>query len=419
MLPLSGTSASTTRWLLAVASLAVFFFSACGKRTPAPAGPLQHEAYLWQDPRLTSAATALARARGKLSAIAILAAEGSARDGRLVFREVGSPPSGNDHAHVIRLGQSTTGLGWTGPDREALARQVKRLAATHPREIQIDYDCPARRLAEYMSLLEFTRAAAGTVPVTFTALPSWLDVAAFPDLARAFPRFVLQVHSLDLPSQPREPVVLCDPAAARRAVEKASALGVPFRVALPTYGSEVLFGADGKVLDVVSEDATTVPAASIASRQRVFADPAAMAGLVREWSEFRPAGLTGICWYRLPVDGDRRNWTWSTFADALNGVARTSPVEISITTGNSGAFHITLGNPGSAHAPLPEKFTLPDGTLAADATRPYRLGGGASPVFLLDSTDPSWPWLAPGQTLVVGWLRHRAPPAKILSTPYP
>lgn len=401
--------------------MAAFFLTSCAEKPPAPAGALEHEAYLWQDPFRPAAAAALERARssGRLSATAILAAEGSVRDGKLVFREIPKPPSGAAIAHVVRLGQSTAGLDWSGANRQALARQVARLAATKPREIQIDYDCPVRRLGDYMKLLDFLRSRAGAVPLAFTTLPSWLDSPAFPALARAFPGYVLQVHSLALPSKPDEAVVLCDPDAARRALEKASAFGVSFRVALPTYGSEVLFGTDGKILDVVSEDTTTIPAAAIASRQRVFADPVAMAGLVREWTDQRPAGLTGICWYRLPVDGDRRNWTWATFADAIEGRARAASVEITTSTGSGGSFHITMVNPGDAHAPMPDRFNLPDGTLAADAARPYHLTGSSMLTFLRDPADPIWPWLAPGQRLVVGWFRHPDPPGKISATPHP
>jgi hypothetical protein len=404
---------------LARAFMLCFFFAACAEKPPVPGKPLEHEGYLWQDPNGPQSAAALARARGKLSAIAILAAEGSARDGKLVFREIRNLPTGADISHVIRLGQSTNQLVWSPENRETITRQLKRLAATRPREIQIDFDCPVRRLAEYKELLDHLRASAGPVPLTFTGLPSWLDAPAFADLARAFPRFVLQVHSLDLPSSPGAPVILCDQEAARRAVAKASALGVEFRVALPTYGSEVLFDSDGKVLDVVSEDASGLPPADLARRERVFADPEMMAALVREWNTRRPAGLTGICWYRLPVEGDRRNWTWSTLADAIEGKARVSTVEIQVVAGRDGVFHVTLVNSGDSHALSPGKIVLPAGTLAADATRPYHRSGGYAPVFLHDPADPIWPWLAPGEQRVVGWFRHPNPPEKISTTPRP
>ena len=396
-----------------------FLFAACAKKPPVPSGPLEHEAYLWQDPNRPQAAAALARARGKLTAIAILAAEGAGREGKISFREIANFPAGPDIGHVIRLGQSTTELVWSSENRETITRQVKRLAAKQPREIQIDFDCPTRRLEDYRQLLVILRAASGAVPITFTALPSWLDAPCFAGLARAFPAYVLQVHSLDLPSKPGEPVVLCDPETARRAVTKASGLGVDFRVALPTYGSEVFFDSDGKILDVVSEDTTDLPPVTLARRERVFADPEMIAALVREWTAHRPSGLSGICWYRLPVEGDRRNWTWATLADAMEGKARGSSVEIQVIAGRDGVSYVTLVNPGDSHALSPGKIVLPAGTLAADATRPYHRSGGYAPVFLHNPDDPIWPWLAPGERRVVGWFRHPNPPAKLSPSPRP
>lgn len=413
-------SAVTRRLAMVLVMMTAWGSLACSARREVPTEPLVHEAYLWQDPQRPAAAAALKRAReNKLSAIAILAAEASVRDGHLTFREIPEPPTGRDIIHVVRLGQSTTGTVWTGANRESVARLVERLAQLHPCEIQIDFDCPARRLGDYHTLLDDLRARAAGVPVAFTALPSWLDVPSFPALARAHPRYVLQVHSLDLPTRPGDAVVLCDPAAARRAVARASELGVPFRVALPTYGSEVLFDGEGKILDVVSEDSSLVPSTAIARRQRVFADPVAMGSLAREWTTRRPAGLTGICWYRLPVEGDRRNWTWSTFTAALAGNPHADTVEIHVRPAGPSLYHITLVNPGNGHAALPDSFALPAETLAADATRPYHPEGEKTPIFLLDPADPTWPWLAPGQELVVGWFRHPAPPARLTPAPRP
>lgn len=413
-LPAEWTRAIVLRLLLLLGGLGGL---GCAKKSSPPAGPLIHEAYLWQDPNRPQAAAALARARGKLSCVAILAAEGAIREGNLSFREIPNLPKGPDFAYVIRIGQSGIGFLKSSEHHEMVTHLVKRLARNSPREIQIDFDCPTSRLVEYKQVLDSLRAAASPVPIAFTALPSWLATPDFATLARAFPRYVLQVHSLDLPSSHGEPVVLCDPAAARCAAEKAASIGVAFRLALPTYGSELLFDADGRVLDVVSEDASRVPTSSIARRERVFASPKEMAALVREWSEHRPRELIGICWYRLPVEGDRRNWTWATFSQAIEGKASVTTLEIHANPGEGGVFHITLFNPGQGHAPMPKDIPLPEGTLAADATRPYHLSGGELPVLLHTSADPIWPWLAPGERLVVGWFRHPNPPSNLSSPP--
>jgi len=59
---------------------------------------------------------------------------------------------------------------------------------------------------------------------------------------------VLQVHSLERPKDINTRFELCDSKAARRAVDLAGKVGVPFRVALPTYGYLIAFDSEGKYL---------------------------------------------------------------------------------------------------------------------------------------------------------------------------
>ncbi|MGH7484878.1 MAG: DUF3142 domain-containing protein, partial [bacterium] len=102
--------------------------------------------------------------------------------------------------------------------------------------------------------------------------------------------------------------------------EKAALFGRPFRVALPTYSYQVAFDAKGTLIGLLAEgpllsfgEGVTVVSAS--------SDPGAMAGLVRDWTEKRPKELTGILWYRLPVAGDRNNWSWPTLRAVMAGRA--------------------------------------------------------------------------------------------------
>ena len=112
---------------------------------------------------------------------------------------------------------------------------VAGFAALGPREIQCDYDCPQKRLDGYRRLLDALQASAGSIPVVPTTLPSWQDEPAFRKLVAGRPGYVLQVHSLQLPKQAGQPVVLFDPDTARAAARKAAALGIPFRIAMATY----------------------------------------------------------------------------------------------------------------------------------------------------------------------------------------
>lgn len=350
------------------------------------------------------------RAAGQLDGFAILAIEASWRAGELHFKEtkLGQFESLGGKSVVIRLGQSVAAMPWTPEGIQMVGEWVGKLAKLGPREIHLDYDCPARKLDEYRKLMTEWRKPAGRVPLVFTALPSWLGERSFKELARQNPGYVLQVHSLDLPSRPDEPVILCDPKAAKSAVSKASGIGVPFRVALPTYGSEVLFGSDGKVLDVVSEDASPVPAARVANRRCVMADPAALGALVADWKSHRPRHLQGIIWYRLPIEGDRRNWPWTTLSAVITCQPIHGECRLHGRPSSGNATDLVLANTGNAPAPLPASLPLPAGTMAADGARPYRLETSGT-CLVIDPEVRHWPWLAPGQILVVGWINHPEP----------
>jgi hypothetical protein len=95
------------------------------------------------------------------------------------------------------------------------------------------------------------------------------------------------------------------------AVEKAARLGIPFRVALPTYGYRVFLGVDGKVIAVQAEGPEpSVPRAKVTE---VRASPAEMAGLVRQWTASRPAALAGTA---IPHEYARQAWLaliWTAF----------------------------------------------------------------------------------------------------------
>ena len=130
---------------------------------------------------------------------------------------------------------------------EARTNQIK------PVELQIDYDCATAKLGDYRAWLAVVQNRIAPLPVTITALPTWLDSPAFVALAAAATNYVLQVHSLTKPEDINTPFLLCDPVAARRAVARAGEIGVPFRVALPTYTYIVAFNAAGKFIGLSAE----------------------------------------------------------------------------------------------------------------------------------------------------------------------
>jgi len=224
-------------------------------------------------------------------------------------------------------------------------------------ELQIDFDCAASKLDGYRVWAATIGARIAPVPLTITVLPSWLDRPGFAPLAAAAAGFVLQVHSLERPKGPGEPLVLCDEAAAIRWVEKAAQLGVPFRVALPTYGYRVAFGPEGKLLGISADGADPAWPAGTVLRE-VLADPVALAGLVRRWTGDRPTSLTGIIWYRLPVGSEALNWRWTTLAALLRGRDPRASLQVETRRPERGLVEIELVNDGERDLDLREAVSV-------------------------------------------------------------
>lgn len=212
-------------------------------------------------------------------------------------------------------------------------------------EFQIDFDCAESKLPGYQVWVEAIRRRVAPVPVTITALPSWVKRRAFRSLVRATDGYVLQVHSLEPPRSVDQVFTLCDPAAARRVVERAAKVGVPFQVALPTYGYEVGFDSSGRFVGISAEGPSpNWPADGVV--KEVSADADAMARLVRAWTRDRPASLQGVIWYRMPVAGDRLNWKWPTLSAVMEGRNPVARLSVRVRNPKAALSEIDLLNVG-------------------------------------------------------------------------
>ncbi len=313
---------------------------------------------------------------------------------------------------VMRIGASLAGETWhEGEALDRVLAEAAWMAAKPSLEFQIDYDCPQRSLGDYQRLLEIIKARHPDKKWTITALPSWLNETAAKQLFKTADGMVLQVHSLQLPDQPQRPVILCDPAAAREAVRKMSKLDVPFRVALNTYGCEVFFDENNRVLDVVSEDGQNPPPPNATRRCVGISDATELANLVAGWQSNPPRGLHGIVWYRLPLDSDRRNWRWITWQRAAGGITPVSDLRLEARAAANGAWDLVLANHGERDERLPEFVSPGCDTLVLEGSNGY--GSDAAYRLILENT--AWPWLPPGNSLIIGWLR----PAQASARPAP
>jgi hypothetical protein len=396
---------------------AVLVVAGCGG--PRANGPLPQEAYVWQ--RSWGPGVSAAVAASPFDALVVWAAEADLGGERL--RTARAEPDWPALAAAgrvglaLRVGPSPLPLGPDHPladDLVELAAEVVAEARRHgvaAAELQLDFDSPTSQLAGYAEVVAVMRRRVAPLPVVVTALPSWLGSPGWRRLAAAADGFVLQVHALELPAPGAgAPPPLCDPAATRRAVEAAARAGRPFRVALPTYGYEVAWDGSGTYLGVVAEgpERAWPPGAR---RAEVAADPTAMAALVRSWTVDRPAALAGVLWFRLPVAGDRRNWSPQALAAVAAGRPPRRHLGPVVRFPETSLAEVDLVNGGeTAEEPPPRLEVRWRGSrlLAADGLGGYRAVDGptgrrAGRLVLTRGTtaDP----VPPGGRRATAWLR--------------
>lgn len=377
------------RWLLA----ALVLLAGC-QRAPVP---LAHEAYLWQ--RLWTPAVARAmddapvggwrvlalqvvgdQLRPAAPDLAVLAARAAPM--RLVVRIEGS-----------RLPIAVEAL------TQALAPLLTRwqAAGVHLVGIEIDHDCASAALADYAHwLVELRGHLPGALPLSITALPSWLDSPALAEVLAAVDHSVLQVHAVQRPQQG-----LFDSERALdwiRAWEQRSPR--PYWVALPAYGVRVRTDAAGALLGVDAEGALdrTGPAGV-----ELRADPLALAHLLAALAADPPQRLRGILWFRLPLPGDRRTLSSASWRALVEGQPLRADWRVRSRAQTQGSVDLWLHNAGNLDAP-PPPVELPVHCSYADALPPYRLRAGTPLVLQPDAAA----WLRSGRQLQIGWARCAA-----------
>lgn len=320
--------------LLVAAGIATWYFLFW--RAPHVSGPLRQEVYVWQRAWTQPVRDAVIQRATNFAHLVALRAEISwttNRQPQLARANV-------DYATLSKLRQPI-GLAlrigpYAGPfTNDNIATYITDTAArivTEARtngvtagELQIDFDCAEAKLDGYRVWVEAIQRRVAPTPVTITALPSWLNARAFKRLAAIATNYVLQVHSVERPRNISAPFTLCDPVLADRAVESAGRLGVPFRVALPTYGYTLAFATDGKFLGLSAEGPRPNWPTNAQLRE-VTSDAVALGSLVRQWTASHPVAMQGVIWYRLPVVTDKRNWNWETFQQVIAS-GKTNPAD--------------------------------------------------------------------------------------------
>jgi hypothetical protein len=386
--------------------------------------PLPQRVYIWQRVWSPALCRSLQSRAAEFSAVDFLAAEISFtpaaptvsyaapnwRNLRTVVLPIGL---------VVRIGPCRSswdpGAAETKTVLAVCAQVLARARANgiEPAELQLDFDSATARLRDYAVLLQNVRQTVAPPRLVITTLPTWLQSPDFGALVGKTDAYVLQVHFLDKPDSSARTFTLCDPVRAARWIQKASALGRPFRIALPAYGYRVAFDSGGKFIGLQAEGPSRAwPEGTVL--RTVWADAPQIAQMVSGLASAIPPACESLCWFRLPCDDDRLAWRWPTLVEVMNGRVPHAEFAVSENAVADGTIDVLLTNRGTNQG-APDAFRLSwhgARMIAGDAAGGWRLEReGDEALVLRPPAGSEGVLVSPGDSARIGWLRLDAPAA--------
>jgi hypothetical protein len=189
-------------------------------------------------------------------------------------------------------------------------------------------------------------------------------------------------------------------------VERASRIGVPFRVALPTYGYTLAFDASGKFIGLSAEGPRPNWPTNAQLRE-VFSNPLELSALVNDWTASRPATMRGVIWYRLPTIVDNFNWRWPTLGAIVASRSLQEKLRIEPRRVEAGLVEINLVNEGeldiSSRLAVEVRWSNTR-LIAGDALRDFELAERSTSAARFQ-TKTQGSRLPAGDRVTIGWLR--------------
>lgn len=355
-----------------------------------------HDAYVWQR-RWTPAVTrAVADQADLMRAWRVLAGQSNRGAPLVTFTPDWDAlkASGRPAIAVIRIDGPQA--RWS---EEGLVEEIIAVVESWRRHgvslvgLELDHDSATARLPEYTRLAAATRARLnGSLPLSITALPTWLASPDLDALLAQVDEVVLQVHGVEPAPHPifqREKATAWVRWLAARTRK-------PFRVALPTYRARVSRDADGSVVALEAE----VPLmAGGVDTVEMWTSPKEVDGMIRSVTTDRPTNLAGFVWFRLPTSRDLKAWSPATLRAVIRHHPLEERIEAAVADGDHhGQARIFLVNSGVGDARLPRAVILPPRCTLADGINGYALDHAT----LRRRTDGI---LRDGRRIEIGWAR--------------
>lgn len=398
---------------LSLTLLTLLLCCGCHRNPPAASGPLLQRGYLWQRAWTPAVDDAVQQADQHLDGVIVLGAEIGWDDGKprpieanISWAELYAMKK--PVAIALRIAPYPGPFAQDDATAKAIVAEAASLLKTarahnvEAQEFEIDFDCAQNKLKGYKLWLQALARVVHPTRLVITTLPAWLDEPDFAALVQQADSYVLQVHSVPILAESGR-ASLCDPSLARKWVDKASRLGIPFSVALPTYWCVAGYDSAGKLIGVAVD--SVQPSWPPDTGMLEFGPNADdIADLVRQWQTKRPPGLRELIWYRLPVATDLRNWRWPTLLSVMTG--RHPDHHLEVTQEGQTPVDLSIANAGDAEEELNCAVVVRwNGSrpVACDALPGWSVSSiKGQAVF---STTDDHLHLSPGTNTSIGWIR--------------
>lgn len=404
------TSMHRTKIVIGCAFFALGVFILSGMAaTEQPLVPLEHDAYIWQRSWRPALLEAISTNKNLVRAWRVLAAQVSPT-GKLLPVSINPKAlegSGPLLIMVVRIDGQLPNFDQLLLLDEVLAlHQQWRDQGLKVAGIEIDHDCGTAKLPGYAKFLAKLRGRLErTTQLSITALPAWLASSHLVDVLGAIDESVLQVHSVQNPSNG-----LFDQVQASKWIaDYGNKSPTVFRVALPTYGSRIGFDDFGNVAFVESESAL---GQGQTKAQELIVAPESVRQLMNSLNRDAPKNFRGYAWFRLPTNEDQRAWSIATWRALIQGKPLTQVVGlIARPTSDPRLFDLVARNDGETDASPPTQIKLAANCSDADGLGVYAAKEMEGRFWLVRNT-PSL--LHPQREINVGWARCEENPSKAL-----
>lgn len=398
--------------------LPLLMLAACSRAPESPATPtLSQDVYVWQRQWTPALRAALDLSNAQVSRWHVLGAELGA-SGRWIDISPDAQALGRTGKPLIM----TVRINGQLARLDAVAIQTHllmlleqwRARGLQVAALEIDHDCATARLPEYISSLRALKTRIAPLALSVTTLPTWLSSTHLDALLAVADQSVLQVHAV---LDPR--LGLFDPVRARHwMTQYAARTRRPWHVALPAYGTRVVWDEQGRIAAVESEQRLLAGGVG----RELMAQPQQLTDFVSNVTRAPPRHLAGIIWFRLPSGDDRRAWSLSTWMAVLERrplkAALMARLVVPAQAGQGSELRrdILLDNGGAADAPLPRQLRLAAGPSdRAGASGPACAADGINGYVLEHDRQGSYlrlieqGLLRAGSSRVIGWIRCGSP----------